>query len=147
MRLGDLIRTISTIVQTGSTTVAKIILQFYGGITLNSRLATPVTVLTYGPLIAIDLSLGNNFTFTITDAVAFVLSNPTNGPTVHGMEFTVTYKNTSGGAHGAGTFGTLYKLSNANFAAVATAKNRTITFWWDGTNAIEVVRTAADVDN
>lgn len=118
-----------------------------GGVIAGARYTGILTALTYGAAIALNAALGNEFVFTITDANAFVLSNPTNAPTSGDQVILVTYKNASGGAHGAGTFGTLYKVSNANFAAVANGFNRTIAFRWDGTNWVEIWRTAADVAN
>lgn len=143
----QLIKTWRTIVQTGSTTIAKVYAELFGGLFVNGSKRGVLTTLTYGPTIAVDVSLGDEFVVTITDAVAFVLSNPTNAPpTGFDQIITVTFKNGSGGAHGAGTFGTLYKTS-ANLAAIADTKNRSIAFRWDGTNWVELYRTAADVAN
>lgn len=112
--------------------------------------------LTYGPSIAWELRSGLHGIVTITDAVAFVLAAPTFGgvalsavapfTSMAGLRIALTYRNTSGGAHGAGTFNAIFKTSG-NFAAIATATNRTICFEWNGANFIELWRTAADVAN
>lgn len=140
MKLGTLLRTWRTV---GGT----IFLEFFGGLLVNGAQGGILTTLTYGPAIALNASLGNEFVFSITDAVAFVVSNPTNPPpTGKDQVILITYRNISGGAHGAGTFGALYLVSAA-LAAVATGFSRTIAFRWNGTNWVEVWRTAADVAN
>jgi len=146
MRFDGLVKSWRTVIKTGSTTIANLFATLFGGVFYGAATGGVLTTLTYGPTIALDASLGNEFVFTITDNVAFVLSNPTNPPpSGQDQIILVTYQNTSGAAHGAGTFGTLYKVSNANFAAVATGFQRTIAFRWDGTNWVEIWRTAADV--
>lgn len=112
--------------------------------------------LTYGASIAWALGSGLHGIVTITDANAFVLAAPTfQGvafsavapfTSMQGLQIKLTYKNTSGGAHGAGTFNAIFKTSG-NFAAVATGFNRTLCFEWDGSNFVEQWRTAADVAN
>ncbi len=148
MSLRHIIQSIRTIVQTGSTTVANQFITWMGGTMARAARYGQLVTITYAASMAPDLSMGNEFVFTITDANAFALANPTNAPpTGFDGVFLFTYRNTSGGAHGAGTFGALYKVSNANFAAVATGFSRTIAFRWDGTNMVEIWRTAADVAN
>lgn len=119
-----------------------------GGITTLGYVRTvPPVALVYGASIAIDAKLGNRFTVTVTDGNAFAFANPTNPPdTTRGQDLSITIRNTSGGALGAGTFGTAYKVSG-NVAATATGNNRTIQFTWNGTNWVEIFRTAADVAN
>lgn len=107
--------------------------------------------LTYGAAITFEVSTGTHGIVTITDAVAFVMSAPTVGgvaPTADmaGMRIRYTWRNTSGGAHGAGTFNAIFKTSGA-LAAIATGFNRTYEFEWNGTNWIEIFRGAADVAN
>ncbi|MGH3589531.1 MAG: hypothetical protein ACRDRF_00640 [Pseudonocardiaceae bacterium] len=126
---------------------AGILIEWMGGILTDGILGGILSTLTYGPNIAVNLALGNAFVVSITDAVAFQTDNPTNPPpTGFNTWLFITYKNVSGGAHGAGTFGTLYKTSAA-LAAIADTKNRTIAFQWNGTNYVEMWRTAADVAN
>lgn len=147
MRFDALVKSWLVVIKTGSTTVANQFAQLFGGLFFGAASGGILTTLTYGPTIALDASLGNEFVVTITDAVAFVLSNPTNPPpSGQDQIIVVTFKNSSGGAHGAGTFGTLYKTSAA-LAAIADGKNRSIAFRWDGTNWVELYRTAADVAN
>lgn len=158
----------SQIIKTWRTTLGQLFIELFGGLIVPSGGITitaggltvtagglsmaagaykgKLSTLTYGAAIAVDASLGNEFVVTITDAVAFVLSNPTNAPSSGDQIIIVTFKNGSGGAHGAGTFDTLYKTSG-NLAAIANAKNRSIAFRWDGTNWVELWRTAADVSN
>lgn len=100
---------------------------------------------TYGANVAIDASLGDVFAFNATDGVAFQVDNPTN-PQAAGHMITIRVANTSGGALGAVTFGTQYKLAGA-WTSPANGNNRTITFEWNTANWIEVSRTAADAPN
>ena len=102
------------------------------------------TAPTYGASVAIDASLGNSFTITVTDGVAFTVANPTNA--VDGQLIRIKIKNTSGGAAGVLTWDTLYKLGAA-WVQPATGFSRSIDFEYDGTNWIEGNRSAADVAN
>jgi hypothetical protein len=153
MRLGDLLKTWR--IQGG-----VVIAEFFGGLILNGPLTVTGGINTSGPAtgplpvalvqaatVAIDASLGNDFVLPLTTNVAFILGNPTNPPAASSQLIRITVKNTSGGAHGAGTFDTLYKVSATPMAAIANTKNRTLQFRWDGTNWVEMVLTAADVAN
>jgi hypothetical protein len=102
----------------------------------------PVT-LTYGPSIPVTLLGGTLLTVTVTDAVAFVFANPT-GSLSPGALVVLLIRNTSGGAHGAGTFGTNYRVAAA-VPAIATANSRAILFEWTGALMVELVRGATDV--
>lgn len=97
--------------------------------------------LTYGTTIATDIDDGNHFTITVTDAVAFTISNPTN-PSLR-KYITYTIRNQSGGAMGAITWDTSFKM--AAFTNPATGTSRSITFGYNGTHLVEVSRTPADV--
>ena len=101
-------------------------------------------VLTYGATIATDASFGNWFSITATNGTAFTISNPANPVT--GQQVMYTIRNTSGGALGALTFGTVFKIG-ASWTQPANGFSRTITFAYDGTNWIEVGRTAVNVSN
>lgn len=126
---------------------SRLFAEFMGGTIQNGAGLTVLSTITYGVAPAIDASLGNDFVITVTDAVAFVFAAPTNPPpTGFDQVIRITYRNTSGGAHGAGTFNAVFKVSAA-LAAVATANSRTIAFRWDGTNWVEMWRSAADVAN
>lgn len=120
-----------------------------GGQTQGTRLIQPLATLTYGPSIAVNAALANLFVVTITDNVAFVTAAPTNPPGVAGQsqEITITYRNASGGAHGAGTWNAVFKTQAAVFPAIANGFSRSIRFRWDGTNWVELWRSAADIAN
>ena len=108
----------------------------------NYRVVNP----TYGPVVTVDLSQGAWFRVTVTNGVAFTVSNPINVSSASGIEIQMTIRNTSGGAAGALTFGALYKIGGA-WVQAATGFSRSIQFTFDGTNWIETGRTAADVSN
>lgn len=133
---------------------------FNGAVTLTGALSStgiftqgaarrePLVTLTYGPSIAVDAALGNLFVVTITDAVAFVTAAPTNPPTGSDSQvITITYRNASGGAHGAGTFNAVFKTQATPFPAIANGQSRSIMFRWNGTNWVELWRSAADIAN
>lgn len=98
----------------------------------------------YGASITVDAALGETFVITATNNSNFTINTPTNATTNKIMR--VTIKNTSGGALGTATWGGGYKLAGA-WTQPANAKNRTITFYYNGSNWAEVSRSAADVDN
>lgn len=100
-------------------------------------------VLTYGTTVVTPAGQGNLFSLTVTDGVAFAMSAPTNPST--GQMLTYVIRNTSGGAVGAITWNAVFKM--AAFTTPATANNRSITFVYDGTNWVELYKTAADVGN
>lgn len=153
MRLGDIFRTWRV------TTAGEIQGELYGGLILNGALSGitsehvgarrtgVLTTVVYGVAPVIDASLGNEFVVTVTDAVAFVFAAPTNPPAA-GLDqiIELTIRNTSGAAHGAGTFNAVFKTSAA-VPAIATANSRTFAFRWNGTNWVESFRSAADVAN
>src|SRR4051812_35340333 len=140
MKLGTLLRSWRI---SGSTLLAEL----GGGITLNGPSQENLNTLTYGPAIAVDASLGQHFQVTVTDAVAFAISAPTNTPPTGDEQLLyINVRNGSGGAHGAGTFNAIFKTSGA-IPAIANGSNRTFVFRWNGTNWVEVFRTAADVAN
>lgn len=119
-----------------------------GGFTASAgRIVGVLTTLTYGVSIAIDASLGNDFVVTITDGVAFAIAAPTNPPASGDQVINITFRNASGGAHGAGTFNAIYKTAAAGFVAIGNGNSRTYTFRWNGTNWVEWYRSAADVAN
>src|SRR5437899_254353 len=101
------------------------------------------TTLTFGANVPVDASLGNDFVVTATTNAALQINNPTN-PLI-GQRITIMVRNTSGGAMGALTWDTLYKL--ATWTSPATGNSRSIDFRYNGTNWVEVSRTPADVPN
>lgn len=130
----------------GSEVRAGSITASLGAVTASAgALLSPLTTLTYGPAIAINAALGNEFVVTITDAVGFAFSAPTGGTT--GQIIRITARNASGGAHGAGTFNAAFKTQAAAFAAIANGFSRTYEFRFNGTNWVETSREGADVAN
>ncbi len=114
-----------------------------GSVTTTGPSVEVRSTLLYGTTVATNAALGNYFTLTVTDGVAFAVSAPTNPTT--GQILTYTIKNTSGGAVGTITWDAVFK--KAAFTTPATANQRSITFIYDGTNWIELYKTAADVSN
>jgi hypothetical protein len=115
-----------------------------GPIQSQQRIVSGQSTLTYGTTVSVsDLGIANHFLLTPTDGVAFTISSP--GGKVAGQCVTFTIKNTTGGALGAVTWGSFYKM--ASWVQPATGFSRSITFMCDGTNLIEVSRAAADIPN
>lgn len=113
---------------TGTTTVTKLVQAFNGLV-----FSTPV---------AINANSGTYFFFTPT-AGAYTVQNPTNATT--GQLITLIVKNTSGGALGAATWDTAYKLSA--WTNPANGFQRSISFVYTGATWVEVSRTPSDVPN
>ncbi len=105
--------------------------------------ASPLVAPTYGATVAISALSGTDFNIVVTDGNAFTIANPTS--LVTGQHIFVTVKNTSGGALGAVTWGSAYKL--AAWTQPANGFSRSIQYRYDGTNLIEVGRTTVDVPN
>ena len=109
-------------------------------------LSGQVFPLTYGTSIATNAALGSSFTIVATDGTGFTIATPTN-PTI-GQTLTYDIKNSAGGAHGTITWGTGFLNGGAGtvgagaFVTIANTKRRTISFYYDGTNWIELFRTA-----
>jgi hypothetical protein len=131
------------------------LIELFGGLKLNGPLsgATAITgtvvagavfTPTYGPNIAINAALGNLGIITITDGVAFAINAPTNPTT--GQVLRLNFVNASGGAAGAGTFNAIFKMVSNTLAVIANGKNRTVTFFFNGTNWVESSY-SADVAN
>lgn len=104
----------------------------------------PVT-LVFGTAVPVDFSNGSTVRLTATSNAAFTFGAPTH--LVTGQLVTFVIRNTSGGALSATN-----PFSNGIFKLTAwtqpgNANSRSITFMYDGTNLIEVSRTAADVPN
>ncbi|MCI0349115.1 MAG: hypothetical protein L0Z53_06780 [Acidobacteriales bacterium] len=81
-------------------------------------------------------------TIIATNGTAFTINAPNNRRT--GRKITFDIKNSSGGALGAITWNAVFKLAGA-FVNPANTFRRTITFYDDGTNYIEINRAAADI--
>lgn len=119
----------------------------FGGIGLGGPVLNVLTTLAYGVSIALDAALGNDFQVTVTDAVAFTFAAPTNTPPAgFCQDISITIRNASGGAHGAGTWNAIFKTTG-NVPAIADGSSRTFCFRWNGTNWVEIGAIAADVAN
>ena len=126
---------------------SRILAELFGGIATNGANVDALTTLTYGASIAIDASLGNQFVVTVTDGVAFAFAAPTNTPpTGFAQEIFITIRNGSGGAHGAGTWNAVFKVTG-NVPAIANGFSRTFGFRWNGTNWVQILVPATDVPN
>lgn len=103
---------------------------------------------TYGATVTIDPALGRSYLITATNGSAFTI-NVTLAAFASvvplGQEMTITIKNTSGGALGAITNGTLIKASA--WTAPANGFSRSKILRYDGTNFVEIASTGADVPN
>lgn len=101
-----------------------------------------ITALTYGPTVSIDASLDDFFTLNVTNGTAFTISAPTNAGTGRILMLDIT--NSSGGAMGVITWDPVFKR-DASFANPANGKRRTIQFYYDGTNWVQVGASSADI--
>jgi len=128
--------------------LGNIFAELFGGLMTNRAIVVPVTTVTYSAAPTLDAALGNDFVITITDNVAFVVAAPLNPPpTGFAQDISITFRNAAGVAHGAGTWNAIFKTQATVFPAIATGFSRTVFFRWNGTNWVELVRTAADVAN
>lgn len=136
-------------------TLGRIFNEFFGGVVLNGPVVGPaLATVTYSASMTPELSASDQQIITVTDAVAHAINAPLWGgaamsatnPPVAGFVWTLTIRNTSGGAAGAATFNAVFKLGAA-WTQPATGFSRSITFRWNGTNHVEIGRTAADVAN
>ena len=97
----------------------------------------------YGVTIPIRAGSSDYFTITVTDGNAFTISSPTR-PKLN-QNITIRIRNTSGGAVGVITWGAAFLLDT--WTSPATAHSRSIDFRYDGTNWVEVARSATDIPN
>lgn len=99
--------------------------------------------LTYGATVSTSASLSDVFTLNVTNGVAFAVANPTNLTSGRRVEFYIA--NTSGGAMGAVTFGSKFRLAGA-FVAPAAGQARVYRFRYHQANdvLVEEFRSAAD---
>ena len=120
-----------------------------GGVITGITVLSPQTLvlrrltIVYSASMAVDNTY-EFFTITATNSTAFTITSPLYS-IYDGQTITFTIRNTSGGALGTATWGALYKL--ATWVQPATGFSRSITFTFNGTNYIELSRTAADVPN
>ena len=122
-------------VEVGDITTAKILLT-------TQLVYTKITV-TYSASMTIDSSVGSYASITATNATAFTINAPTNP--VNGQPLTIVIRNTSGGALGAVTWNAVFKMSA--WTSPATGFSRSICFFYDGTNWVQVSQTGVDVPN
>lgn len=111
------------------------------GVTRDLILAPPVVVLSYGTTVATDAAVPGDMLLGVTDGVAFTLANPTNPG--EGRTLTYFVVNGSGGAMGAITWGSDFRLAGA-FTNPASGNARVITFRYLGGLWRELSRSAAD---
>jgi hypothetical protein len=93
-----------------------------------------------------DLSRGNEFEITATNARPFAVSNPINAPALlAGQRISLTVSNDTPSTLGELSWGTAYKL--APWVSPAPRHSRSIDFRYNGKNWVEVARTPQDVPN
>lgn len=110
-------------------------------------ISAPSVSPTFGAAITIDTSPATGSLYQLV--IANAATAPTIGApstTINGQRLTIQIRNSSGGAMGATTFNAIYKLGAA-WTNPANNFSRAIDFVCNGTNWVEVSRTAADVAN
>lgn len=129
-------------------------LQVDGDIVIGGAVFGPdIVVVPYSASMTPDLADGLRQQINPTNNVAFTVNAPTfdgaamdgANPGHTGFQWTLTIRNASGGALGAATFNAAFRL--AAWTQPANGFSRSITFQWNGTQHVEVSRTAADVPN
>jgi hypothetical protein len=95
--------------------------------------STEPHVLTYGATVNVDASQSNYQTLSVTNGSAFTIANPTNS--VSGQQLVISIKNDSGGAMGAVTLGSEFKLEGA-FTGPANGKWKQIMVTREGSSWI-----------
>jgi len=134
----------NVLLQTGTTTRVTV---SPTAVTSTLRMSAPrftgsVSALSYSASITPDSSLGEFFTLGITNTSAFTINAPTNP--IAGARMTIDLLNSSGGAHGTITWNAAFSMAGA-LAAIASTKRKTISFYYSGSNWIELNRAAADI--
>jgi len=130
--------------QWGGTTTVPLMYVTSGGQTYAATfIPKRQTVTVSAGIYGINNGSYQSFTLQIPDGVAFTVASPTY--VYDGQIITIDVCNFHSGALGTVTWGALYKM--AAWTSPATGKNRSITFLCDGTNFVEISRTAADVPN
>jgi len=107
-----------------------------GTVFADERTVSLVQTPTYGVSVTFDMDDGNIVVINATNNVAFAVNAPLNPLT--GQQMILVIKNTSGGALGAITFNAVFKMPA--FTAPATGFQRSMHFYFDGTNWREVIR-------
>lgn len=128
----------------------NIFAQLTGGILSAMAIRDVISTTTYAAAMDTDTSIANAFLIVPTNGVAFTLNVPLRAPgTGTAQLLSITIRNTTGGVLGAATFtaGAGGFRLGAAWTQPANGFSRSIFFRFDGTNWIEVGRTAADVAN
>lgn len=112
-------------------------------VSIGQSLVQKRVVQSYSASMALNTAFGNWFTITVTNGTAFTMAAPVN--VADGQQITITFFNTSGGAMGAITWDSAFKL--AAWTNPANGFNRSITFAYDGSQWIETSRTSVDIPN
>lgn len=98
----------------------------------------------YSASVTINAFLGNTFIISANNGTAFTINAPTNPSS--GQVITVIIRNTSGGALGVATWDAVFKMA-AGWTQPGNGFSRSITLVYNGTNWVEIIRSAADVAN
>lgn len=101
---------------------------------------------TYGANIVTTVNGGTIFKIVVTNGTAFQINNPTldANDTLAGKEIAYDILNSSGGAMGAVTWDTQFKM-DGSYANPANGKRRTIRFYLDGTNWVQLGPCSGDI--
>lgn len=97
---------------------------------------------TYSTSITLNRAGAQRHIITATNNTAFTINAPT-GTVGTGSPLWVTIRNNSGTSLGTITWDSVFK--KASFTAPGNATQRSILFYWNGTNWVEDVKTPADV--
>lgn len=132
---------------------AEAVVTAVGWVLEGAGVALGINTVTYSASMTADVAAGLAVVITATNNAAFAINAPISSalpvsatnPVPLGTLLTLTIRNTSGGALGVATFNAVFKLSA--WTQPGNGNSRSITFRWDGTNWVEVNRTAADVPN
>jgi len=118
-----------------------------GGFYVDGMKLSGMENVTYSASMTPDLRNGHVHRITVTNGVAFTINSPINrDATAPGIVSTFMIRNTSGGALGAATWNAIFKLGAA-WAQPANGFSHSIQFMDDGTNLVEINRTATQVSN
>lgn len=107
--------------------------------------ATTRVVVTYSASMTLDASTGNEFDITISNTTAYAVNAPTNPS--EGQIIVIMLRNTSGGVVGTGTWNSVFKLYNGGGFAPQNGGSLSFALRYDGTNWVELWRSANSVPN
>jgi hypothetical protein len=112
-------------------------------LTIATAIIHHITTVTYSASMTLDAAEGNIFIITATDGNAFTINAPSNP--VIGQRISITIKNSSSGALGSATWNAAFKMST--WTNPADTNQRSIEFYYDNTNWIQVNPAGVDVPN